>query len=149
MDHALDSLGKLNEGAEFRQARHRSFYRRANREALGHIDPRISQSLLETQGESPLGRIYSQDDDLDCLSFFHYITGFPDFALRPGHFGNMNQAFDPRFEFYESAKFDRSRDCAPYAISDFVLLSDCIPRMRLKLLHSDRDALFLSLAREL
>src|SRR5215467_3191236 len=61
----------------------------------------------------------------------------------------MNQAFDARVEFDEGTKLHQPRDRAAHSIADLVLTGNRVPRMRLKLLQADRDALLATFSGEL
>src|ERR1700692_3864022 len=52
----------------------------------------------------------------------------------------MDQAFNSRFDFDERPKISKSGDGATNALARLVFASNRIPRMRLKLLHADCNA---------
>src|SRR5262249_27792805 len=61
MNHALETFGKLNEGAEIRQTRNRSFDLGADGKLAGGVRPRIAESLFEAERDAPLGRVNRQN----------------------------------------------------------------------------------------
>jgi len=90
-------LGQVGDGA---------FDGGANLKALRDVGPGIAEGLFESEGEAALGGggLYLQDDDFDGLAFFDDVAGLSDFALRPRHFRDVDQAFDAGFEFDERAE---------------------------------------------
>src|ERR1700736_4580894 len=90
-----------------------------------------------------LGGIYAQDNRLDSFPRLYNIACSFE-LLRPRHLGEMNQAFNARLEFYECAKLRDPCYCAAHALADRVFSRNRFPRMRLELLHPQRNPLFLS-----
>ena len=55
----------------------------------------------------------------------------------------MNQTLDARLEFDKRAEIREARDGAVHAFAGLIFFGDRVPRMRLKLLHADRNALLV------
>src|SRR5690606_6188360 len=92
------------------------------------------------QPDAALGAVDVQDDD------FHFLRGGDDLArldvlLGPGHFRAVDQAFDAGFQLNERTVGGDDRDAAGVLGVDRVLGFDAVPRVRLQLLHAERDAL--------
>lgn len=60
--------------------------------------------------------------------------------LRPGHFGDVYQAFDARLQLDERTVVGDVRDGTGDLLADRILRTDAIPRIGLELLHAERDA---------
>jgi hypothetical protein len=102
--------------------------------------PRVFQRLLETERDTALGRIDLEDDDFDFLGGGEDLAGM-DVLLRPGHFGNVDQAFDARLDFDERTVVGDVRNRAGDLLANRVLGADAVPRIGLKLLHAERDTM--------
>src|SRR5690606_34592066 len=77
---------------------------------------------------------------------FHFLAGGDDLAgvdvlLGPAHLGNVDQAFDARLQFHESAVFGDVGDGAIDLRADGILGGDAFPRIAFELLHAEADAL--------
>ncbi len=59
--------------------------------------------------------------------------------LGPGHFGNVDQAFDARLQLDECTVVGDVRDRTGDLLANRVLGGDAIPRIGLELLHAERD----------
>jgi hypothetical protein len=64
-----------------------------------------------------------------------------DVLLGPGHFGDVDQAFDARLQLHECTVVGDVGDAAGELGSDRVLGFDAIPRIGFQLLHAKADAL--------
>src|SRR4029077_3630731 len=139
VNHSLNALCNLHEGAELGNAHHWPFDHRANTQILCRLDPGITQRLFQSQRNAPLTRVHSQDDRFHGLAGFHSVTRLPDFS-RPRHFRNMDQPLNAGFEFHKCAKVGEPRYRAAHALASLVFFYGGVPGMRLKLLHTQRDA---------
>ena len=61
VNHALNSVRKLNEGAEFGEAGNRSLDGRTHRKLLLYLRPGIAQRLFQAQGEAALAHVHSEN----------------------------------------------------------------------------------------
>ena len=61
--------------------------------------------------------------------------------LGPGHFRNVDQAFDARLDFHECTVIGDVRDLAGNLGAERILRADGVPRIRLELLHAERDTM--------
>src|SRR5690606_1632827 len=87
-----------------------------------------------------LGAVDVQDDDV------HFLRGGDDLArvdvlLGPGHFRHVDQTLNARLQLHEGAVVGDVGDAAGVLGVDRVLGFDAVPRIRLQLLHAQRDAL--------
>ena len=55
----------------------------------------------------------------------------------------MNQPFNARLDFHERTEIHEASNRAPYPFAGLVFSGDCVPWMRLELLHADRDPFLL------
>src|SRR3546814_7597567 len=76
----------------------------ANRVTVSKAVPRIGLCLLEAQRNAALVFVHFQHHDVDFLAGGHDLARM-DIFLGPAHFGNVDQTFDARFQFHESAIF--------------------------------------------
>src|ERR1019366_5363471 len=142
VDQALNAFGKLHEGAELHDVSHGTFDHRARREFLLRHGPGIAQRLLQAQRETAFGGVHSENHGLDGLANFYYVARSPN-SLRPRHFRNVNQAFNPGLEFDERPEIGDAAYRAAHAFSGLVFFGDGVPRMRLELLQADRYAMLV------
>src|SRR5277367_1334329 len=140
VDHAFDALGDLKEGSEFREANDRAFDLYAGQQITCGLGPRVSESLLQSERDAPLRNCDTQDDGFDRLTLFHNVGSFAD-LLAPCHLRDVNQSLHARLQLNKGSKISRPRDDASNALAHRVLARHRVPRMRLKLLHSQRNAL--------
>src|ERR1700751_5022285 len=84
VDHAFDAFRKLHERAKLCEAGDWPFRFRAQPETLRNLDQRISQSLLESEGDTMLRRVNAEDHRFDGLTGLHYIAGLANLAFVPG-----------------------------------------------------------------
>src|SRR3546814_1999001 len=82
----------------------------------------------------------------DVCSSDLFLAGGHDLArmdifLGPAHFGNVDQTFDARFQFHESAIFGDVRDATGQLRAHRVFGAGAFPRIAFKLLHAQRNPL--------
>ena len=123
VNHALYALGYLHEGAKFSEARDRTLDRSPDRKLLRSINPRIPQRLLQSQRHALFTCTHSKDHSLNRFAGFHQIARLAYF-LDPRHFGNVDQSFNPWFQFNECAEVHHAGDGAADTLSDSVLVRD-------------------------
>jgi hypothetical protein len=99
--------------------------------------PRTDAALLHVDVEH---------DDFDFLAGRDDLARM-DVLLRPGHFGNMHQAFDAGLQFHERAVIGDVGDAALELHAGRVFGDHAFPRIGLKLLHAEADALRFGLKR--
>src|SRR3546814_6388781 len=109
VDHAIDVAVETNEQAEFSGVLDFAFDHAANRVTVSKAVPRIGLCLLEAQRNAALVFVHFQHHDVDFLAGGHDLARM-DIFLGPAHFGNVDQTFDARFQFHESAIFGDVRD---------------------------------------
>src|SRR5580704_1366875 len=144
VNHAFDAFGELNESAEFGEAGDWAFDRRADGELTCYVSPGIAERLLQTQRDTALIRFNAQNHGFDGLAGFNHIAGHLH-LLYPGHFRDVDQAFDPRLEFHKRAEVHYAGNGTADTVARHVFCWRRIPRIRLKLLHADRDAPLLGI----
>ncbi len=104
--------------------------------------PGIAQRLLQAERDAAFRRVHSEDDGFYGLAHLHHV-GRSSHSFGPRHFGNMNQAFDAGLEFHKRAEIGEPGNGAAHALARLVFFGDGVPRMRLQLLHADRNALLV------
>ncbi len=87
-----------------------------------------------------LERVHVEHHDLDLLAGGDDLAGMH-VLLGPGHFGDVDQAFDARLQFHEGAVVGDVGDAAAVLGAERILGGDAFPRIRLELLHAEADAL--------
>src|SRR5690606_26045239 len=102
--------------------------------------PRIVLGLLQAQRDAALGGVDIQDHDVDFLRGRDDLAGV-DVLLGPGHFRDVDQAFNAGFQLNECAVVGDVGDAARIFGADRVFGFNTIPRIRLQLLHAEADAL--------
>ena len=142
MDHAVDVAVEADEQAELGLVLDLALDGRADRVLLGEGFPRVLQGLLEAERDAALGGVDLEHLDLDLLAGRDDLAGM-DVLLGPGHFRNVNEAFDARLELDERAVVGDVGDAAFQLLADLVARLDRRPRIFLQLLHAERDAVRL------
>ncbi len=138
VDHALNALGDLDEGAEGHELRHRALHLRADGKLAGHFGPWVGEGLLESEGNPAFLRLDVEDDGVNALAGLEDVGGDANF-FAPGHFGDMNQAFDAGLQFHESSEIGDACDGARDALAGLVALGNGLPGLRLELLEAEGD----------
>ncbi|MNZ54488.1 hypothetical protein D3C78_723890 [compost metagenome] len=138
VNHAVNIAFEANEQAEFGLVLDFAFNFSAGRMAVGKCLPRVFQRLLEAERDTALGRIDFENDNVDFLARGQDLAGMY-VLLGPGHFRNVDQAFDARLQFNECTVVGDVRDRTGDLLANRVLGGDAIPRIGLELLHAERD----------
>jgi hypothetical protein len=139
VDHAVHVAVEADEQAELGLVLDLALDDRADRMVAGEGLPRILQRLLEAERDAALGRIDLEHDHVDFLRGRQDLAGMH-VLLRPRHFRNVDQAFDARLQLDERAVVGDVGDRAADLLADRELGADIAPRIRLELLHAERDA---------
>lgn len=142
VNHGLDARGELDEGAECGEAGDLTLDDGTDGEAARSVDPGVSEGLLEAQRKPLAGGVNGEDHDFGGVSHVEQVPGFSD-LFTPGHFGDMDQAFDAWFELKEGAEIGEACNSAAHAIADLVPVGNGSPGVREELLHAERDAMGL------
>src|SRR5690606_13949021 len=139
VDHAVHVAVQADEQAEFGLVLDLALDNRADRMVAGESFPRILQRLLEAERDAALDRIDLEHDDLDLLRGREDLARM-DVLLCPGHLGHMDKALDTRLQLHEGAVIGDVGDRALDLLAQRILAADAFPRIRLELLHAERDA---------
>src|SRR3954451_5356822 len=102
VDHALDTIAKINESAEVRQICDRSLDDRSDWILRLRILPRITECLLETERNPLFRRVDAEHDDFNLITDLHDIARFAD-LLRPRHLRDVNEPVNTGREVNKSA----------------------------------------------
>src|SRR5579863_2525297 len=142
VNHAFDAFGELNESAEFGEAGDWTFDRRTHGELRYYVGPGITERLLQTQRDTALIRFNAQNHGFDGLAGFNHIAGRLH-LLYPGHFRDVDQAFNPRLEFHKRAEVHYAGNGTADTVARHVFCWRRILRIWLKMFHPDGDATLL------
>ena len=106
VDQTFDPVFQLGEGTEVDHTRNRT--RNDVVDGVAFIDgvPRIGQGLFEAEGDALPLRVDLEHHDLNLVALGEDVPGMIDAA--PGHFGDMQQAFDRR-RYRRRAEVDARR----------------------------------------
>ena len=102
MDEAVDAVLYFHENAEVGHIPHFSGNHRSGRVSRLHDVPGVGLRLLQAERDAPRFRVDIQNHDVDHFVDAHYLRRVFH-SLVPGHFRDVNQPFDPRFELYKCA----------------------------------------------
>src|SRR5215217_1371178 len=111
VDHAVDVVLEADEQAELGLVLHLALDRGADRVLLGEGLPRVLERLLQAQRDAALHLVDLEDHDLNLLRGGDDLAGV-DVLLRPGHLGDVDQAFDAGLELDERTVIGDVRDAA-------------------------------------
>ena len=136
----IDAFFNFHKRTEIGQIAHRAFNPRT-RGVLGiQRFPGIGLHLFQPQRNFLLVFIDLEHHDFHHVADRHELGRMPD-VLRPRHFRNVHQPFHALLQFHKSAIIRNADDFAGHFGAHRIFFADVFPRMRLKLLHAQRDAL--------
>src|SRR5580765_6680958 len=107
--------------------------------ALGHAP---ALDALQREGEAPSLGVHLDDLRLDRVALRDDFARVLDVVLR--ELGDVHEPFDPRHDLDEGAEGDDLRDLALDLVALVVGLEHLLPRIALRLLEPERDALALA-----
>src|SRR5688572_10933847 len=140
VQQAIDTGLELYKSAEVCQADDLPSDPRPHGISLRHRRPRIRLDLLEPQRDTLVLPVEIQDLRVDVLALLQHLRRMPDVA-GPRHIGDVEQPVDAGLQLDEGAEIGEVADLARHAGARLVTLLDGGPRIRLHLLHAERDAL--------
>src|SRR5690606_7111076 len=139
VDHAVDVAVEADEQAELGLVLDLALDHRTARVVAGECLPRVLQRLLEAKRDAALLRVDLEHHHVDFLRRRQDLAGVH-VLLGPRHFRNVDEAFDARLQLDERTVVGDVRDSAGDHLADRELGADVLPRIRLELLHAERDA---------
>src|ERR1700687_1799477 len=142
MDHAVHFAVEPQEQPELGLVLDLALDGGSDRILLDEHFPGIAHGLLEAERNPALDRIDFENLHFDFLRGRNDLAGMH-VLLGPGHFGDVDQAFDARLQFDERAVVGDVGDAAGEARIERVLRLDALPRIVQQLLHAERDAVGL------
>src|SRR6476661_5522207 len=140
VNQAVDPWLDFDEGTEAREVADLARDARADRVAERQHHPRILLRLLHAERDLLFVRIDLEHDRFDRLADADELRRMTDVA-RPAHLADVHEAFDARLELDEGTVVRDADDLARDARADRILVGDVLPRIRLKLLEAEADAL--------
>ena len=140
VDQPVDPRLDFDERAERGEVSDRTSELRTGRILDRKPEPRILFDLLHPERDFLVRRIDLENHCLDLISKGHELGGVPDIAC-PGHLRDMDQSLDTLLELDERTVVGDRYHPAPDTGADRVLLVDVGPRVREKLLESERNPL--------
>src|SRR4051812_12919102 len=143
VDHAVDVALEPDEQPELGRILDLALDHRADRMSRSECGPRIFLRLLEAKRNAALLLV-----DLEHLHV-DFLRSADDLArvnvlLGPAHLGDVDEALDARLELDEGAIFGDVGDPAAERAADRIFGGRTLPRIRLELLHAERNALSLA-----
>ena len=106
------------------------------------LEPSVRGQLLHAEGDALLLFVHREDDRSHRVTLLHDLRGVRDF-LRPAHVADVEEAVDALFDLNEGAVRSEVPHRALDDRADRVVVVDEVPRVRLSLLHAERDLLLL------
>ena len=137
--HAVDVAVEAHEQPELGDVLDLALDHRADRVGFGEHLPRVAHGLFQTQRDAALGLVDLEHHHVNLLRGRDDLAGM-DVLLGPGHLRDVDQPLDPGLEFDEGAVVGDVGHAAAMDRADRELLGDGIPRIGLKLLHAEADA---------
>src|SRR6185369_394105 len=107
---------------------------------VGEQRPRIRLELLEAEADALGAGVDLEHLALDLAADLHELRRVLD-LLGPAHLAHVNQAFDAGFQLHERAVVGQAHHLAAHALAERIRLFDVVPRIFLRLLQTQADAL--------
>ncbi len=111
---------------------------------VGNGVPWVGHGLLDTQRQLLSSSIDAQDLDIDLVADVDHLVGMID-ATSPGHFADVDQAFDARFQLDECTVAHHVDNFALDDRTHWVLLDNVFPWVLLLLLQTQSDLLLFAI----
>src|SRR5689334_441417 len=145
VDQALDALLQLDERAEVEHLEHLAVDDLARRVVVRDAVPRIGHELLDAERDLRLVAVAGVDVEqhgLDLVALLEQLARVLH-PLRPAHVADVDEAVDALLDLHEDAEVRDVADVALHGGAGRVLLGELLVRVRLELLHAERDAVLL------
>src|SRR5262245_38936396 len=140
MDQTIDTFLNFNEGSKISEVAHSSVDTRTNLVTFSQSFPRILLNLFHTQTDSSGFRIDAQDFNFNHVARINQLARMFD-AFGPAHFGNMDQTFNAGLKLNKRTIVGNAGHLTRNSRHRRKALFDTLPRVRQKLLVTQRDAL--------
>ena len=140
VDQAVNAFLDFDERAEIGEVAHPALDRGAHRILVMQRVPGIGGQLPHAERDAPLLRIHAQHDAIDLIANVDQLRRVLD-ALGPGHFADVDQAFDALLEFDERAVVGDADDASADVRADGIAMRRIQPGVRRELLESQRNPL--------
>ena len=143
VQQAFEAVFQADEDAEVGDLRDLALHELAGLVAVRDVGrPRIFVELLQAQGDAAAFLVDRQHLALDLLALLEHFARVADLA-GPRHVADVQQAVDAFFDLDEGAVVGEVANLALDDAAGRVLVGDLVPRIRLGLLHAERDFLLL------
>src|SRR5471030_2022495 len=139
MDHAVDALFEFDERAVGGQVADLALDAGAGRVLARDDFPWVGVELADAEGDLLVFLADAEHDGFDFLALGQHVGGTRD-PLGPGEFGDVDEAFDARFQFDERAVGDEVGDLALDLHVHRIFLGDLVPRIDGLLLEAEGNA---------
>src|ERR1017187_9604481 len=139
MHQAVDAFFDFNESAEVGELADTAFDDGADSITIRYGGPGIGFELFDAERDAALAGFDFEHDGFHLVAHLDHFAGMLH-AAAPGHFGDVDEAFDAGFEFDESAVIGNADDTADDTRGTGVALVDAFPGVGNELLQSERDA---------
>ncbi len=136
VDQSVDAFLDLDESAECGQAFYLAGKDSADGIAVFNGEPGIGFHLFHSEGDAFAFLVQFQDDGVDGVVDFEDAAGVGD-LFGPGHFGDMDQAFNTGLDLDKCAVGLDTDDFSCYSCSFRILDLDVFPGMRDQLLEAE------------
>ena len=140
MDHTVDLASKADEQTKFGNVLDLALDLAAGREIDRKRIPGIIAALLEPEADPPFLRVDLQHHYIDFLTGGNDLAGM-DILFRPAHLGYVDKTLDARLQLHKGAIIGDVADATGEFRADRVFQLDAFPRIRIELLHAERNAL--------
>src|SRR5687768_1056605 len=141
-NESFDIVSDVDDHALVHQADDRSIELGSDRIGLADLEPRIILRLLQSKRDALVVCVDVENHDVDRIALLHDFRRMLN-ALGPGHVGDVNQSVDARLDLHESAEAGEVSHLSVETRAVRVLLRQHHPRVLLRLLHAERDLLFI------
>ena len=140
VDQAFDAIGNLNESAKAHELGDRAFNCAPTGKLRCDLEPGVGEGLLEAERDAPLFGLDGENDCVDAVAVLEQVAGMAN-LLAPGHFRDMDEAFNAGLDFDKGPEIHEAGDGAGDALASDEALRCGFPGLSLELFEAERDFL--------
>src|ERR1700679_1009300 len=143
MDQAVDAVLDFKERAEIGEFADAAFDHGTDGVAFANGGPGVRFQLFDAERDAAVADFYFEHHGFHLVAGLHHFAGVLH-AAAPGHFGDVDQAFDAGLDLDKRAIIGDAHDAADDAAAGGAARGQSLPRVRRQLTDPERDAFFFA-----